>query len=345
MFDNFYGNVAAQSALEQMLISGRIPQTILLSGPQGVGKATLVRRFAQRLLDHPERIEYDDLSLPHNQELIAEREKWPSDKRSADPLFFSTHSDFVTFCPEGPLRQISIQQMRLLRDRAQLLPLKGHFRVFLIDQFDRTSQQSADSLLKTLEEPPPHLLLFMTAENAYDLPPTIRSRSIQVQLSPLSDDDMRRFASAKGIDSASKKCALAAGLPGLAVTMDIAAYEKRRAVALALLEAAAGTSPFGAWTKQSESMLASKSEKLDLYLRPLYSLLEDVLVTSNGGAQLRNQDLAAPIANLASRVSFEWIRAAVERIDEMASLQRRNVQKGPLLDAFAVGLRRHEGRL
>lgn len=339
MFDNFFGNAAAQSALEQMIASGRIPQTLLISGPEGIGKATLVRRFAQRLLDHPERIEHDDLSLEHNQNLIAEREKWPSDKRSADPLLFSTHPDFVTFCPEGPLRQISIQQMRLLRDRAQLLPLKGPHKIFLIDQFDRTSQQAADSLLKTLEEPPPYLILMMTAENPYDLPPTIRSRSIQVHLSPLSDAEMRGFAEEKGLKDVEKRIALAAGSPGLALSLDLAAYEKRRAVLFAMLESAAGAAPFGAWVKQSESFLASKSEKLDLYFRPLYTLLEDLLILSNGGETVRNRDLEPQLRKLAATVSFDWLREAVERVDEMVSLQRRNVQKGPTVDNFVVSQR------
>jgi DNA polymerase III subunit delta' len=304
-----------------------------------MGKATLARRFAQRLLNHPERIEADDLSLEANRALIAEREKWPSEKRSADPLLFSTHPDFVTFCPEGPLRQISIQQMRQLRERAQLLPLSGRWRVFLVDQFDRSSQQAADSILKTLEEPPRHLILLLTAENAYDLPPTIRSRSIQVHLSPLSDDEMRAFAAARGLAEVEQRLALAGGSPGLAAMIDLAVEKKRRDTLLAMLEAAAGTAKFGAWVKQSESFIASKSEKLDLYFRILYSLLEDVLVLKYGGARIRNHDARTALENIAARVSFDWIREAAARVDEMAALQRRNVQKGPLVDAFVVGQR------
>lgn len=339
MFDKFFGNAAAQTALGSMIATGRIPQTLLLSGPAGVGKATLARRFAQRLLNHPERIEADDLSLEANRALIAEREKWPSEKRSADPLLFSTHPDFVTFCPEGPLRQISIQQMRQLRERAQLLPLSGRWRVFLVDQFDRSSQQAADSILKTLEEPPPHLILLLTAGNAYDLPPTIRSRSIQLHLSPLSDDEMRAFAAARGLAEVEQRLALAGGSPGLAATLDLAVEKKRRDTMLAMLEAAAGTAKFGAWVQKSESFIASKPEKLDLYFRILYSLLEDVLVLKHGSARIRNHDARAALESIAAKVSFDWIREAAARADEMVTLQRRNVQKGLLVDAFVVGQR------
>ena len=159
MFENFHGNPAVAQALFAMARQGRIPQTILLDGAEGVGKATLVRRFAAALLGSAEKIEQDDLSLEHNIEVIAEREKWPSDKRNEDPLLFATHPDFLTFPPDGPLRQITIEQMRLLKERAQFKPLHGDRRIFLIDHIDRANEQAANSLLKTLEEPPEHLIL------------------------------------------------------------------------------------------------------------------------------------------------------------------------------------------
>ena len=158
-FPHFYGNEAVAQTLASMIEQQRISQTILLSGPEGVGKATLARRFAAALLDGSEKIERDDLSLAGNQDIIDGREKWTSDKRADDPLFFSSHPDFVTFAPDGPLRQITIQQMRLLRERAQLKPLHGSHRVFLIDHIERANEQSANSLLKVLEEPPDHLVI------------------------------------------------------------------------------------------------------------------------------------------------------------------------------------------
>ena len=195
MFPEFFGNPAVVSVLEDMIGRSRIPQTLLFDGPAGVGKATLARRFAQSLIGEPAKIEKDDLSLPENVALLADagEDGLPTSGRE-DPLLFSTHPDFVTFPPDGPLRQISIQQMRALKDRAQFKPLHGAWRVFLIDGIDRANEQAANSLLKTLEEPPDHLIIIMTAENPYDLLPTIRSRSVPFHLGPLGAEDMQEFA-------------------------------------------------------------------------------------------------------------------------------------------------------
>lgn len=337
--ENFFGHKETVAALREMIARGRITQTLLLSGPEGVGKATLARRFAALLLGDAAKIEQDDLNLEANATIIADREKWTSDKRNEDPLMFASHPDFVTFPPDGPLRQITIPQMRLLKDRAQLNPLKGHWRVFLIDQIDRANEQAANSLLKTLEEPPPHLILIMTARNPYDLLPTIRSRAVPFRLSALPDEDMREFIRFRGLDQPEKRRQLAEGSPGLAVSIDLESYERRRAAMLALLKVAGGLEPFGSWLKHSESIAMRRTEKLDSYLDVLYVLLEDVLRLANGIAAIRNDDLRRELEALAGRVSFDWMRTAVGKIDEMMELVRRNIQKSIALDAFAVELR------
>src|SRR3954452_8533059 len=264
MFDRFYGNAHIVEALHQMIEKGRLAQTLLFSGPEGVGKATLARRLAQRFLPRPELVEKDDLSLPDNLEIVASREKLSADKRNEDPLLFATHPDFVTFAPDGPLRQISIQQTRLLKERAQYLPHKGPRRVFLIDHVDRANEQAANSLLKILEEPPDHLVLVMTAENAYDLLPTIRSRAAPVYFAPLGREEMEAFVKARGLDQPERRVALAAGSPGVGRSLDREPCARRRSAMLTLLKVAAGAAPFSAWVSVSEGMGRSKSEKLDL---------------------------------------------------------------------------------
>ena len=339
MFENFHGNRAAQTMLESMIQRERIPQSLIFAGLEGLGKATLARRFAARLLGSAEKIERDDLDLEANQDLIAGRDKLPSDKRNDDPLVFATHPDFLTFPPDGPLRQIGIPQIRLLRDRAQYKPLSGARRVFLIDQADRAGEQAANSLLKTLEEPPDHLILILTANNPYDLLPTIRSRAVMVNFSPLAGDEMRAFAAARSLDQVDRRIALSAGCPGIAASLDIEVFEKRRSSMLALLRTGAGAASFAAWLPVSEALSRSKSEKLEFHLRLLYELLRDVMILREGGTAIRNADLRSELAALATRVSRRWIIRSVAGVDEIAGLLRRNIQKPIALDGLLMQMR------
>lgn len=340
MFDNFWGNAQITHALTRMVEQDRVPQTLLFAGPEGTGKATLARRFAAHLLGDPAKIEQDDLSLPHNLEIVASRERWPADKRNQDPLLFSTHPDFVTFAPDGPLRQISIEQMRLLKERAPFKALRGRRRVFLIDHIDRAGEQAANSLLKTLEEPPEHLILILTAENAYDLLPTIRSRAVPFWFTPLSNQEMQEFAASRALEHPERRIALAVGSPGVAVSLDLDAYDKRRAAMLALLSVAAGQAPFDAWIPYSEVIGRSKNEKLDLYLKVLYDLLRDLLILREGGGKIRNHDARGNLEPLAQKISFAWIHRAVQKADELADLIRRNIQKTIALDDLILELRK-----
>jgi DNA polymerase III subunit delta' len=339
MFEDFHGNQRTTQALTRMLEQDRIPQTLLLAGLQGVGKATLARRLAAALIGDPDKIERDDLSLPHNVSVMEEREKWPSERRAEDPLLFASQLDFVTFPPDGPLRQISIQQMRVLKDRARFRPQRGSRRVFLIDHLDRANEQAANSLLKTLEEPPDHLILVLTAENAQDLLPTIRSRAVQLHLGPLSPAEMAAFVGSRGLDQPERRIRLAAGSPGQAVSLDLEEYDRRKTAMFALLEAASGATPFAGWLEHADAVAAAREEKLESYLSVLYGLLQDLLAVRQSSGDVRNLELAGELAAIAQRVSFQWVRAAVRKVDELVSLLRRNIQKSIALDALILDLR------
>jgi len=340
-FPDFYGNEAAAQTLRKMIDGERIPQTILLSGPEGVGKATLARRFAAALLHDSSKIEEDDLSLPQHADVMAERDKWTADKRADDPLLFSTHPDFITFSPDGPLRQIAIHQMRELRERAQFKPLAGAHRVFLIDRLDRANEQAANSLLKVLEEPPEHMVIFATAENLYDLLPTIRSRSVVLPLGRLSESEMLAFAKARNLAEAATRVALAEGSPGIAATLDLEVFRERRALMLTALEYGAGIAQFADWVQNSESFGSKKAEKLDLYLKPAYALLEEILGVMQGRGASRQRDIQQRVTAIAQRVNFEWLEQAVKGIDELAIMVKRNIQKVGAVDAMIIKLRNY----
>src|SRR5439155_13784637 len=147
------------------------------------------------------------------------------------------------------------------------------------------------------------------------------------------------FAAARELDEPERRIALAAGSPGVAVSLDLETYDRRRNAMLALLKAAAGAAPFGAWISASESFARSKSETLELHLKVLYELLRDLLLLREGSGEIRNQDIRRELEPLAARVSFAWIRKAAARVDELAEFVRRNIQKTIALDALIMELR------
>jgi DNA polymerase-3 subunit delta' len=179
----------------------------------------------------------------------------------------------------------------------------------------------------------------MTAANAYDLLPTIRSRSVILYFTPLDEAELLKFVGSRGLDQPERRAALAAGSPGLALSLDLEAYDRRRAAMLTLLEVAAGLQPFQAWMRQSDAIGRSKSERLDLHLNVLYGLLRDLLILRESAGQIRNRDLRRQLQALAANLDFAWLRRAVARADELSELVRRNIQKSIALDALILDLR------
>ena len=208
----------------------------------------------------------------------------------------------------------------------------------MIDHLDRANEQSANSLLKVLEEPPEHLIIIATAENLYDYCPHSFT-FVGTPNDAAFDAEMLEFAAARDMPEAETRIALAEGSPGIASTLDLDVFRERRALLLAAFECGAGLKAFSSWVQESESFANRKSEKLDFYLKLAYGLLEDVLAVSQGQPAAVHRDIQQRVAALAQRVSFSWIERAVKSVDELAVMVRRNIQKVGALDAVIINLR------
>ena len=356
MFSNFVGNSRIVTVLRRMLTEGRLPQTLLFTGPRGVGKATLASLLAASLnclnsvpgeacgeCSNCRRILAADLSQESFQQLFAERLKLPAAKRTESPLIVSTHPDFLIFPPDGPLQIITIDQARQMRQAAQYGPSEGRRRVFLIDHADRANDESSNSLLKTLEEPAPSLTIVLTAENPNELLPTIRSRAIPFYFAPLSNKEMKEFLTAfteLSEDERQTLIRLAQGSPGRAITLNVDQYLERRDSMLVLLRTSLGEGSFAELLPYTEAVARKSDERLDVLLESFQSLLQDLLHLRFGSGQsLVNTDIADELESLARRASFEWIEKAAAKLDELELLRRRNIQKQIALEAMGIGLR------
>ena len=156
----FFGNRDIADSLFRMAGEDRLPQTLLFAGPAGIGKATLARFLAAGIncdkgpawpcgeCSACLRILAADLSLDEHRKQFEERVKLPAAKRSENPLIVSTHPDFLIFPPDGPLRMISIEQARRLRQAAQFSPSEGRRRIFVIDHADRANSEAANARIQ-----------------------------------------------------------------------------------------------------------------------------------------------------------------------------------------------------
>lgn len=354
-FADYIGNAATVESLRRLAAEDRLPQTLLFAGPLGVGKATCARFLAAALncdrndgdfcgeCSNCRRILAADLSRDEYADQIDERAKQPAAKRADAPLVFAAHPDVLIFPPDGPLRLISIEQARLLRRSAQYAPSEGRRRVFVIDHADRANEEAANSLLKTLEEPADALTIILTSEKPFDLLPTIRSRAVPFYFSSLTTQEMDRYFAAREEFSEADAARLAGwsqGSPGRAFALDPEQYLARREAMLALLRTALGESGFLHATGRLEAVARKQSEKIEVLVEMLESLLRDLLHLHHGSGRIVHQDIREELRELAERARFEWIEEAVGRLAELNELGRRNIQKQVALEAVAVGLRR-----
>jgi len=157
-FSEIVGQEVAVSILKKSIEKGRCANAYLFVGPDGVGKRTTAIAFAKVLNC---RSSYGDACDSCD---------------SCRKIENGTHPDVELIGAREAGLTISIDQIRGLQKRISYKPLEGNWKVYIIDDAASTTEDAANCLLKTLEEPPPRVILILITENIYRLLSTIRSR-------------------------------------------------------------------------------------------------------------------------------------------------------------------------
>ncbi len=164
--------------------TGKLHHAWLLTGPRGIGKATLAWRFARFLLAGQAGGLF---GAPDSLEVAREAPgRSLIDARSHPDLF---HLRRTLNADTGRMRnEIVVDDVRGLGEFMHMTPAMGDWRVAIVDSADEMNRNAANAVLKILEEPPPNAVLLIVAHAPGRLLPTIRSRCRRLALHPLGDE-------------------------------------------------------------------------------------------------------------------------------------------------------------
>ncbi|HVN41650.1 MAG TPA: DNA polymerase III subunit gamma/tau [Steroidobacteraceae bacterium] len=183
-FDELVGQEHVRRALVNALDSGRIHHAFLFTGTRGVGKTTIARIFAKSL-----NCERGVTSQPCGECAAC---------RDIDA------GRFVDLLEVDAASRTKVDDTRELLDNVQYAPARGRYKVYLIDEVHMLSTHSFNALLKTLEEPPPHVKFLLATTDPQKLPVTVLSRCLQFHLRrlPLAliQERLTKISQAEGVE-------------------------------------------------------------------------------------------------------------------------------------------------
>jgi len=188
-FAELVGQEHVVRALSNALESGRVHHAFLFTGTRGVGKTTIARIFAkclncEKAAASPQGVTAEPCGVcAACQEIDAGR--------------------FVDLIEVDAASRTKVDDTRELLDNVQYAPTRARYKVYLIDEVHMLSTHSFNALLKTLEEPPPHVKFLLATTDPQKLPVTVLSRCLQFNLKRLSvtqiSEHMRHILQAEGV--------------------------------------------------------------------------------------------------------------------------------------------------
>jgi DNA polymerase-3 subunit delta' len=201
------GHEAAEAALVEAHLQGKLPHAVIIGGPRGVGKATLAFRLARFLLSQGNGGPGLLCAAPPSSLAIA------ADDRVFSRVASGGHADLLTIerginpskwkkrdaPPDADSRkrvlrdEIVVDDTREVANFLRLTAAEGGWRVVIVDSADDMNRNAANALLKILEEPPRRALLMLVSHAPGRLLPTIRSRCRKLTLKPLTESEVVRL--------------------------------------------------------------------------------------------------------------------------------------------------------
>ena len=322
-FNEIIGQKEAKKILRDELKTQRINHAYLFIGKDGLGKRKLALEFVRALFCEKKELDSCGQCV------------------SCKKIKHQNHADVRLSTLKEGSSKFSIGQVREIQQEIIYKPYESSRKVFIIDDADKMSLEAANSLLRTLEEPPEYAVFILLAEDINQLLPTIISRCQQIFFYNVSGDRIEQFLKEKGAsdDEARLFSRLSGGSPWLALeTLQDEQFLENRSLILDLLSEIKTAKRY---------QVLQKTEKISNLLGegfPVFDLIStwyrDIILCIEGNyQQIVNVDYLKKLKKECQQYNTDCLITIMERINKLEDYIDKNVNKRLTLEVLFLGIR------
>ena len=166
-FEDVVGQKVIIKTLENSIANDRISHAYLFTGPRGTGKTSIAKIFAKVI-------------NCHNRQNFT----------PCNNCVSCTQTQNIDIIEMDAASNNGVDEIREIRDKVNLVPSFGKYKVYIVDEVHMLSNQAFNALLKTLEEPPSHVIFILATTEPYKIPETILSRCQRYDFKKISENDI-----------------------------------------------------------------------------------------------------------------------------------------------------------
>jgi DNA polymerase-3 subunit delta' len=318
-FKEILGNSRVKKTLRKALQKNKVPNSMLFCGPSGTGKR--------------------DMALVLAKAMNCERKKDDACEvcTSCKAINAGNFPDVIEISPEKDV--IVIDQMRMLRKIANLKPMMGKRRVFVVVDADKMKEEAANSLLKILEEPPLFSYIILVADNPFLIMSTIKSRCQVLNFTPVSKEDVGKILVEKGYEENKARIIslLVHGNLKQALSLEWEEVQGKRTKAWQLFLSLIRKGKVALFLRDyASSQRALVRDDWEQILEILSSFCRDsILVKEKGDSRLlMNPDYEEEISKAETMMSLEALMDCLTKIDYAIYGLEKNLNVNLLVSSF-----------
>jgi DNA polymerase-3 subunit delta' len=342
MFESLTGNDRVKDVLTRMLASGRLSGALLFVGEEGVGKKLFALEVARALNCRSPKDHQACGTCSSCHRILKINYPAGVDSDEGKKIVWTDHADVGLVV--APKRFLLVDQMRQIEREANFRPFEGNTRVFLIDDAEKFNDNSANALLKILEEPPPTSQLILITARPAMLLPTIRSRCQMIRFAPLNPSDIESHLLKNRLadgPTARLRARASGGSIGRALSGDVGTFTRQRNAMLAVLNALTVTGDQAQLLRSAEQLNeAQHKDEFEERLDVLETLIRDAWMLALGAApdQLVNLDLAEQLENASKQLVPDRAAQWILQIEDMREQLAVNINRKVATDALFMGM-------